>query len=229
MCDETFEEHVTVLRTLTVEGAGQGATILDGLDAGQVIIVDEASFTLRDLTVQNGTGPRFGGNCAGGGVTTNESFGQVHSLLIERVDFYGNATAVCVDDNINATVIDSTFIDNVGSQGGGIFSYGTLAVDGSTFTNNVVTNHGGGLYLSYGSTTIDNSVVRNNGASEGGGVYMQSPATLNVTNSDFGAGELLENTPDDVGCYVDTFGFFGADSDFTCSVPEYDECSCTVL
>ena len=230
VCPGTYAVSVLIERELTVQGAGRGVTIFDGSAGGRIFSVDEVNFTLRDATVQNGQDEngRFGGNCHGGGIVFNDLFGTTLHLQVDRVDFIGNETALCVDDRMTATISDCVFSENIGSQGGGIFSYGNTTVENSTFVGNEVSNYGGAMYLSYGSVVVRDSLVRQNTAAGGGGVYIQSPLTLNVTNSDFGAGEVYENVPDDVGCYTDSFGFFGADVDFTCNIPEYDECSCSL-
>ena len=74
--------------------------------------------------------------------------------------------------------------------GGGILSYGTLTVEGSTVKENrayAYTAGGGGIFAG-GPTTITNSTisdnhVSNNGAAEGGGILIGDHATATITGS----------------------------------------------
>jgi chitodextrinase len=76
---------------------------------------------------------------------------------------------------------------NNGAQGGGaIYSHGTLAVSGSTFTGNsspATTGTSGGAINSSGTLTVTTSTFTGNTAQEGGGVFNQNSAT--ITNSTF--------------------------------------------
>lgn len=57
---ETFVETVVVDRDLTIQGAGRGATVIDGNASGSVI-VNEADLNVRDLTIRNGLAEMGGG------------------------------------------------------------------------------------------------------------------------------------------------------------------------
>ncbi len=54
----------------------------------------------------------------------------------------------------------------------------------------------------------------------------QSPFTLEVTDSDWGQGQALDNQPDDVSCGAESIGFFGAMASFSCEAPQVGQCTC---
>ena len=58
-------------------------------------------------------------------------------------------------------------------QGGAIFNYGTLRVDGSRIDHNTADNSGGGIYSAMGGvlTLVDTVVADNRATYAGGGVY----------------------------------------------------------
>ena len=76
----------------------------------------------------------------------------------------------------------STFSDNSASQGGGVFSYGRMAVSNSTFTGNSA-DFGGGI-SNAGTMQVSNSTFSGNSAtdSNGGG---------GISNDRFGNGGTL--------------------------------------
>ena len=63
----TYDENDTIptssLDSLTIQGAGQGATFVDGTQADSVIIVQSGTVAMSDLTIENGqaTGDGDGG------------------------------------------------------------------------------------------------------------------------------------------------------------------------
>eukprot|EP00803_Ostreobium_quekettii_P003270 evm.model.scf_1296.1 EVM.evm.TU.scf_1296.1 scf_1296:1031-7786(-) len=60
----------------------------------------------------------------------------------------GGGGAIRADVNTTVTVVDSQFIANEASQGGAIYTAGSLFVNGSTFRRNVATASGGGAIKS---------------------------------------------------------------------------------
>ena len=238
VCPGTYVENVVIERDLTLLGAGSDVTILDGGGIESTLYLDQADLALQGLTVTNGAAhlnPLGGPGTCGGGIAIEYSSGQL--VTIDDCVFTNNqatmGAAICSDGSTGSGDADLVLTnvrihDNEASaNGGGIFAYSDLDMTDCEVFDNTALNHGGGLYLSYGAATVSGGMVRNNVADEGGGAYLQDPFVLTVSNSDWGEGAALENAPDDVGCYVDTFGFFGANATFSCNVPEYDECSCS--
>lgn len=237
VCPGTYVENIVIERNLTLRGSGAEVTTIDGGGVESTLYVDSVDLTLVDFTITNGMAhlnPLGGAGTCGGGLASEYSNGQ--QITIDDCVFTNNqaslGAAICADGTTGSNdadvVLNRVMIhdNNASANGAGIFSYSDLVLNDCELVDNVAGNHGGGLYLSYGVATVNGGVVRNNVAMEGGGAYLQSPLTLNVTSSDWGEGAALENDPDDVGCYLDTFGFFGANATFSCTVPQFDQCSC---
>lgn len=237
VCPGTYLDNIVVERNLTLLGSGADDTTIDGGGIASTIFVEGANLTLGGLTITNGLAHLnvLGGpNTCGGGLAIEYSNGQ--QITIEDCVFTNNQAAmggaICGDGAGGSgdadIVLNQVLIhDNTATvNGAGIFSYSDVELNDCEIVDNIAGNNGGGMYLSYGAATVNGGIVRNNVAAEGGGAYLQDPFTLTVNNSDWGEGAALENDPDDVGCYVDTFGFFGANASFTCAVPSYLQCSC---
>ena len=126
--------------------------------------------------------------CSGGGLF-NEGTITVTRTLFSANDGGPEGEGGGLFNNYGGTmtVIDSTFMGNMGRiNGGAIYNHGTLIVRGSTFTGNsagdACTNcnppviASGGAISNYpGSVTVENSTFSNN---NGGGIVSQGTATL---------------------------------------------------
>ncbi len=134
----TYAEHLVLTKTVTIQGATTGATIIDGSDTGAVVTISSpGNVTLEWLTIQHGHGTVNGGGVllSGGGTTT-------------------------------ATIRHCLITANTGFYGGGIFSPGTLTVIDSTIsTNTTVSGSGGGGILNASpaaSLTLINDTITKN-------------------------------------------------------------------
>ncbi|MBK9927905.1 MAG: hypothetical protein IPP66_21745 [Anaerolineales bacterium] len=110
------------------------------------------------------------------------------SIIADNTADYGGGIYTRANGEV-VTVINSNFSGNsaVFANGGGIYSFGTLDVLDSTFTENTADGDGGAIYNSYESTlTVMRSTFSGNSApGMGGGVYNDATSVLNVTNSTF--------------------------------------------
>jgi len=121
----------------------------------------------------------------GGGM--NSISGNDGSLT--DITFDGNS-AVADGGGLNSffnnsfTLTGASFIGNEAKKGGGLADYdNTLALEKVTYTNNLATNRGGGIYLSTSSPTLSGVDFDGNRAVAGGGLYTYSgsPQLKNVT------------------------------------------------
>ncbi len=141
------------------------------------------TLTAANNSTDGGTGlPVITGQVtvAGGGATiTRSTAGGTAAFRIFDVASGGKLTL--------SSVTLSNGLANNGAQGGGaIYSHGTLAVSGSTFTGNsapATTGTSGGAINSSGTLTVTTSSFTGNTGQEGGGVFNQKSAT--ITNSTF--------------------------------------------
>lgn len=80
------------------------------------------------------------------------------------------------------TVSNSTFSQNSGTDGGGIFNaFAALTVSNSTFSQNNASLSGGGVFNDYGVMTVISSTFSQNNGAGGGGIL--NIGVLTVTNS----------------------------------------------
>lgn len=100
-------------------------------------------------------------------------------------DAFGSSGGGLRNDGGTVEVSGSTFSDNLaGDYGGGISngSGGTLAVSGSTISGNHAADTGGGI-ANFGTLIVSGSTISgNNGDFDGGGIYNEG-GTVEVTNS----------------------------------------------
>ncbi len=162
-----YNENVKIDKSLTVQGAGEDKTIVNGQLSGPVFTTGlynpSAVISLKGMTFENGNAQKGGG-------------------------IYNRGTL-----SLNGI----TLTDNSASNGGGIFNDGgTLHLNDVTITDNVASN-GGGLFSTNSHVTFDGTqvLVTNNRARQpspselswyqGWGVYLNSgaPTTSGGFNS----------------------------------------------
>ncbi len=148
---------------LTIAGAGEGATIIDGGGVDRVFhlnpLIDGISVEISGVTIQGG----LAGDADGGG----------------GIRAVGDAFV---------TLSNVTVAGNEGFNGGGIFNVGpVLTLNGSTVSGNTARQDGGGIANNPGTVTLSNSTVSGNTAvRDGGGILnagAKSPTTLSLNES----------------------------------------------
>ncbi len=171
--------------SITIDGAGQGSTIVDGGGANRVIHIDtpdgvdesNATVTLENMTVTGGSVTRSPAqtNAGGAGIQADTSGG----LHLVGVTVTGNSFTA-----------SSVATDAFEIGGGGIFSLSTVVLTNSSVTHNKMTidgaqedSGGGGVFMQSGDLILAGSAVSDNtatvtegspsfGNNGGGGVYM---------------------------------------------------------
>ncbi len=194
---------------LTLQGAGQTATIINANDLDRAIFIGESpGVVINDLTITNGTTSGAGGginaqnkltlnnvtvnnnhaNLGGGGIAasgTNGNIGLVvNNSLVENNTSGNNGAGIntYVPATVTASTIRNNTTQNSGALGGGIFSYGNgnLVVRNSTIYNNTAEGHGGGLYNEKLATLVNSTLSANNSKGNGGGIANVGIATVNL-------------------------------------------------
>ena len=139
----------------TIDG-GSLITISGGNSVGVFSVNAGITFTVRNLTIANGSAPDGGGIRSEGTLTvTNSTFSDNSATLF-----------------------------NGGGNGGGIWNVGTLTVTNSTFSGNSAPTDGGGIW-NLGTLTVTNSTFSANSARDGGGIAGEGDGTVTVTSSTF--------------------------------------------
>ncbi len=165
--DNGLTGDLDILSDLTITGAGQGATIIDGGGLDRVFhIVGDYQVMIANLTIRNGS-VKTAGFYGGGGILN-----QYGTLDVERVVLQGNHAANTgggIDNHNNLQVNQVTFTKNTATVGGGLFNDAQLSIFNSTFDQNTASHTGGGLDNNNDGTTITNSTFSGNTANQGGG------------------------------------------------------------
>ena len=147
--------HTAIDKPLTVVGAGQASTFLDGGSTSRVLDVSGV-VTISDLTIRNGRISVTSGNLfdmSGGGILSNGSL----------------------------TLRNTTLSNNsVTGSGGGVFHLGNLTVEDSRITGNSADGNGGAIYsYSGGTLAVSRTLIEGNQAdNSGGAIHVGRPTTL---------------------------------------------------
>ncbi|MGD1927399.1 MAG: beta strand repeat-containing protein [Leptolyngbyaceae cyanobacterium] len=201
----TFQEgqEVTISRPVTLRGAGQTNTALDG--GGTHRLLNSTSgdtLTLTDLTVQNGSTTGNGGGFSSNGAVTlnnvtvsgNSAGDRGGGIYTPNAVTLNNAT---VSGNLAndrgggiygrnglITMTDSTVSSNSSNQyGGGIHTRNRVTVTNSTVSGNSSRRNGGGIYSRSGAITVTNSTVSDNSSNRHGGGVWSRNRSINLTDS----------------------------------------------
>jgi hypothetical protein len=165
-----------IATSITLQGAGADATILDGSGLDRVLDVRAgATVVVADLTVRNGAVPV---NDVGGGIR-NEGVLTLLGVVVERNSASEDGGSVFNTGTL--TVRRGRITQNAD---GGIRSLsGTVLVEESTIAGNRAFASGGGLTIG-GTATVRNSTLADNRSSESaGGIAVVGTVTLLVEGS----------------------------------------------
>lgn len=183
----TFNEHVSISSgtTLTIQGAGQASTFIDGGGTGTgVSVPSTANVTLSGLTVQHGAASDGGGIESFGALSLDDVTVSNNSSQYEGAGILAEGTAT-----LNNVIVSGNTITNTPSgfdaEGAGLFVfYATVTVTDSTITDNSAENGidsegvGGGIEVNVGTLTMTDSTISENQAAWGAGVLNQGTATM---------------------------------------------------
>jgi predicted outer membrane repeat protein len=181
-----FGGEFDISDSITIQGAGAGLTVIDGLQFGRVFGVSGTApssirAVFQALTIRNGS--VTGG---GGGI----QFGNADLLLRDSVVAGNSASGLGagISNDLapgtgNVTLVRTTVARNVagGVHGGGLYVLtSALTIKDSTVRRNISSGSGGGIATS-GTLTVTNSTISGNTAfSFGGGIEAN---TVTLTNS----------------------------------------------
>ncbi len=168
--------------TITVQGAGAGATTVDGRNASQVFtIAPAATATLGQLAVIHGSAS------LGGGIGTAGTLTVTSSTVTSSVA--SNGGGIYNNQGGTLTLTGTTVSGNVAlNDGGGLANNGgTVQLTMSTVSGNKAGRAGGGIVNFFGTVTVSQTTIAGNTASgpnsEGGGGIANGDGTLTVDRS----------------------------------------------
>lgn len=164
--------ELSITEQLTIRAEGEGVTIDGNLESRVFAVDTDQDVILRNLTITGGL------HAAGSGV--HVSGGGTLRLFESTISFNGRATD------------PGTGEDELSGGGAGVYlEQGTLVSNGSTFSNNNVTN-GAAIYSNGEAVRIYDSVFERNNASRGGGAIWMEAGKLFVADSTFDSNDSFE-------------------------------------
>jgi hypothetical protein len=196
-------------KTLFIEGAGAGRTILDGGGRVRILDIHPCPFTfvrVSGVTMRGGKPPPPGAE--GGAVRVREaSFELLDSALVENEASGGGAVSIASSGSGTLLLRRSTITRNKagGNGGGGIRASGvSVAITDTTVADNEAGGLGGGVLAVFSAVLLEQSTVSGNGATGpngGGGLALQqssaratllwSTVTNNLASAGPGGGLLI--------------------------------------
>jgi hypothetical protein len=160
-----YTENLTINVGLTIVGASDKTTIVNGGLAGRVVTISSTSAhaTLSNLTLKNGMAAHGGGVLNAGTLTIN-----------------------------NCTITGNQANGRYGGFGAGIFNEGTASIRNSTLSRNVAYHLGGGGIYNMGTMTINRSTLSGKSGALGAGIDNAfSTGRIAINNSTF-SGNLAD-------------------------------------
>lgn len=189
-----YSGDLDIAGSLTLQGAGQNAVIIDGNATDRVFdISGNITVTITGLTIQNGYGQDGGGIYVGG----------ASRLTVNNVRISSNVATSSGGGIWNKgflTIINSVIDANVANtgDGGGVYQWKVdtedpvIVISNTIITSNSATHNsqasGGGVYVDKGTIEFNNSSIVNNISKDsGGGIHMQGDNTfVSLTNTTVG-------------------------------------------
>ncbi|MGH8103834.1 MAG: choice-of-anchor Q domain-containing protein, partial [bacterium] len=193
--DAAATGDLDITEALTINGAGQAITIIDGGALDRAFeIRGSIPVAISGVAIQNGS---IRSN--GGGIRNDSGNLTITNSTISNNDAGTSAFGggVYISSGV-VNISGSTVRDNRAEDGGGMFGEaGSISIANSTISGNrSVGGGGGGIYNGGGNLTITNTTISGNSANgPGGGILTRGPTTiLNSTisgNSSTGAGSFI--------------------------------------
>ena len=150
----TFNENLTLYqKSVTVQGAGQSQTVLDGQDRDHVWKAMHAWLKLSDVTIQNGLSQ------TGGGMHLEETGGALENLTVQSNDAYPVPSAYDVDTS-----------GSVSGQGGGMYlKHSAPSLRHVTFKGNSASSR---------NPYVWSATLSSRSYGQGGGMYLVAASPL---------------------------------------------------
>ncbi|RME30902.1 MAG: hypothetical protein D6800_01365, partial [Candidatus Zixiibacteriota bacterium] len=191
--DAAATGDLDITDTLTINGAGPTATIIDSNFLDRVVHVLNSVATLNGIALLNGAG------VAGGGIFINSSVVMVDNSTISNNSSSSGGGGIWqqgASSQLNIT--NSTISGNSslasganGIDGGGLaVEKGLVSISNSLFDSNISSADGGGIDIGWASgavVSITDSTFSNNQAQggSGGAIYDYGSSSLSVSGSSF--------------------------------------------
>ncbi len=185
----TSNTQLLVTRSVTINGAGQGSTIIDGNGATRVFSfpVSSGTASLSGLTIRNGNTTGNGGGIYSEANLTLTNVTVTNSRAAQGGGIYSQydaSTGVIHTLDLNLVTLSANTATStaLGQGGGGLFNGSTLTANGLTITGNSGYEGGGFYNNSYRRVDIANFDLSNNNAVYGGGMDNEIDQLVSLSN-----------------------------------------------
>lgn len=161
----TYFEHVTIDKSLTLQGEDRNTTIVDGSGSGNVIYVTANYVTVSGLTAANGDY----------GIYLISNWSIHHITLRDVIMTLNSQVGFCAPHSGGYHLIEDSIISNSGGGASYAHQFGN-----SIIRNCEVFGNGGALSVAWGSNTqITSNLVHHNGA----GIHFDSMSNSVIENN----------------------------------------------
>lgn len=197
--------QLIIPRSLTIDGPGANLLRIESNGSSRVMFINPAiSFTLRGVTISNGS------DGVGGGIYEQGSTVTIDSCHITSNNalFGGGGIAGSGNLTILRTAITNNTVATGDQSGGGLDAYGPLTMIASTVSGNTVQSgqfSAGGVYATDGGTIIGSTITGN---SKGTATSSFDGVLADFTSIAFSSTIVAANgSGPDVGGVLSTGGF----------------------
>ena len=188
----TYHEHLTISKSVTINGASAPTTFVDGSGTDRVLtITSSINVVLSGLTLQHGHSASDGGGLHNGGnLVMKNSVVMTNSAALDGGGVYNNGVL---------SLTNTSLLSNTAANGGGLYSVGRVlgaalvTLDNSLIQANQVLSSGAGIFSTdcacgsfIGPATLsllNHTTVKGNIAMDGGGAGIYSNGTLYSSGS----------------------------------------------
>jgi hypothetical protein len=205
LAEGRFKENLVIDRSLSIEGAGAGESVIDGQLSDRVVhIMEDAVVSLSDVSIARGQSGLGGGILNEGDLTLNRVAVRKNIASIDGGGLHNVG---------RATIYDSSFCFNkaVDFSGGGLRNEGRMYLNNSTVCLNTADFSGGGISNEdEGRLWIYSSTITNNRGGVGGGIAgnEQGGGIVRIKNTLVGDNyHVTSDQPSDCARTINSLGY----------------------
>jgi MYXO-CTERM domain-containing protein len=225
----TYNENIAIsAKTLVIQGAGVGATIISGDGTATAFSVSSGGLNLSHMTISGGAqGVLLRGVVGslsavevtnnigteqGGGIAVTDSADINLSAVFVTNNTGGDGGGLYLDASSQIEATDAWIEDNSASgSGGGVYSAGKIQVTDSSLYGNTASDDGGGMYATgLSPEVLDSKFWGNTAGANGGGIAIDNGSAGSSVNPRIKGSEFWLNAAEDNGgaIWMDASGLF---------------------
>jgi subtilisin family serine protease len=206
--DAAAAGDLDVIGDVTILSDGSGDVVIDASDLDRVFDVHaNGSLTLEGVTIRGGS---LAGADGAGVRNAGTLFVRESTVRNNTTDHDGGGVA-----NFGTLIVEaSTFTLNSAARGGAVWNGGDTTATNTTFSGNLASTSGGGLFNAAGgdATLINTTITLNSTAGSGspaddaGGITAESGGAVELHNTLVAGNTSVDTSPDVTGTYTSLGG-----------------------